>query len=296
MRKPRVIVLAMWIALTLSNAAAMAESSVWRVEKDGQHLFLAGTIHILSAADYPLPDAFDQAYAGAERIVLEADINAVSTPLFQRALMTSMLYTDGSTLQDILAPATFNRLREFCTNRGIPIMGLNPFKPGMVSMMLTLTELQRMGLIGVGVDLHYYRRGKEDNKQFAFLETLEEQIEFIGSMGEKNPNQFMERTLDDIVKLPELLGAIKEAWRAGDLEKLEKNTLDTFRADYPAVYHTLMVERNQDWLPRIEEMFQTDEVELVMVGTLHLAGEDGILAMLETEGYRVEKLGDGVQE
>ena len=34
----------------------------------------------------------------------------------------------------------------------------------------------------------------------------------------------------------------------------------------------------------------TPDVEFVLVGTLHLAGKDGLLSLLEKEGFVVDKL------
>ena len=39
-----------------------AETSLWKVSHEDRHLFIAGTVHILGEADYPLPDAFNEAY------------------------------------------------------------------------------------------------------------------------------------------------------------------------------------------------------------------------------------------
>ena len=52
----------------LGIAPAFADSPVWRVTKGDHVLFIGGTVHLLTQADYPLPDAFEQAYlAGIKR-------------------------------------------------------------------------------------------------------------------------------------------------------------------------------------------------------------------------------------
>ena len=51
-----------------------------------------------------------------------------------------------------------------------------------------------------------------------------------------------------------------------------------------------MVERNNAWMPQIEALLTTEEVEFVLVGALHLVGDDGLLAQLSAKGYRVERL------
>ena len=80
------------------------------------------------------------------------------------------------------------------------------------------------------------------------------------------------------------------AWRAGDLETLERLSGVPMREQSPEFYQTLLVQRNEAWLPQIESMVASTEVELVLVGALHLAGEDGLLAMLTRRGYTVRQL------
>jgi hypothetical protein len=60
--------------------------------------------------------------------------------------------------------------------------------------------------------------------------------------------------------------------------------------DFPEVYQTLLVERNEAWMPQLEAMFASKEVEFVLVGALHLAGKDGVLAKLGARGYRITQL------
>jgi uncharacterized protein YbaP (TraB family) len=60
------------------------------------------------------------------------------------------------------------------------------------------------------------------------------------------------------------------------------------RKDYPELYQQVLVERNNNWLPQIEAFLKTPETELILVGALHLAGNDGLLAQLRQRGYKVE--------
>ena len=43
-------------------------------------------------------------------------------------------------------------------------------------------------------------------------------------------------------------------------------------------------------MPQIEDMLKTSEVEFIMVGAMHLAGEDSVLTQLKAQGYSIEKL------
>ena len=60
--------------------------------------------------------------------------------------------------------------------------------------------------------------------------------------------------------------------------------------DYPDLYNTLLVERNMQWLPKIERHIQDSPKELVLIGVGHLVGEEGIIQYLRRQGYRINKL------
>ena len=61
-RLTSVSVLSLLAAAVLYGSLVWVYSSVWKAQKDGNTVYLGGTIHVLSKGDYPLPDAFDQAY------------------------------------------------------------------------------------------------------------------------------------------------------------------------------------------------------------------------------------------
>jgi len=62
------------------------------------------------------------------------------------------------------------------------------------------------------------------------------------------------------------------------------------RAFSPRLYRELLVERNRRWLPQIIELLKTPERELVLVGSAHLAGPDGLIRSLRERGYRVSRV------
>lgn len=51
-----------------------------------------------------------------------------------------------------------------------------------------------------------------------------------------------------------------------------------------------MVSRNSNWLPEIKKMLATPEVEFILVGAAHLAGDDGLLSQLKSSGCQAAGL------
>nr|WP_232365178.1 TraB/GumN family protein [Salinimonas marina] len=83
---------------------------------------------------------------------------------------------------------------------------------------------------------------------------------------------------------------MKDQWRAGDMQALHDTAMGDVAEQYPQVYDDLLVNRNHNWIPKIEAMMKSPEVELVLVGTLHMPGNEGVLALLKQKGYTLTQL------
>ena len=58
----------------------------------------------------------------------------------------------------------------------------------------------------------------------------------------------------------------------------------------PQMYERLLVERNRNWLPKLEALFSRPGRAFVVVGAAHLVGPDGLIALLKAKGYQVEQV------
>lgn len=277
------------LLLSLCTTQGFAQTSLWRVSDGTNELFIGGTVHVLSRNDYPLPAAFDNAFKKSSTLVFETDIAATEDPAFAQSLLQRTMYSDGRKISDALRPETYRQLEKFCNSRGYPIAMFQKTRPPMVVLTLMMMELQRLGIAGAGVDLHYYQKARAANKSIAELESSAEQLEFIVNLGKGREDDFVSYSLRDMQKLESVVREMISAWRNGDLAKMAEISFTEMRRDFPEVYQQLLVERNQNWLPRIESMLKNSETELVLVGTLHLVGEDGILNLLRERGYQLQQ-------
>jgi hypothetical protein len=285
----RTICKSVLLALCLASAVS-ADSPVWQIEKNGRLLYLGGTLHLLTPQDYPLPDAFETAYQRSLQVVFETDLERLKKPDFQLQLVQQLTFKDGRTLRDVIRPETYAAIAEYFRIRKVPMTEIDQYKPGMVAILMTVFELQRMGVTAVGVDDYYNDRATQENKAKGQLEDIEKQIEFIANMGKGQEDAMLNYSLADVSRLPKLWLAMKLAWRSGDLATLEDLAATPLREQFPKVYHSLLVTRNNAWMSQIETMAASSDVELVLVGALHLAGEDGLLAMLGRRGYRITQM------
>lgn len=284
----RLALILCWI-LALCTCAA-AQSSVWVVSRGDSLTYLGGTCHVLRHSDYPLPAEFDKAYRAAKRIVFEADPGLLNSPRMQQLLAARVFYPQGVTLEQVLQPATYRLLQDYCRRNNFEPQAFSRLRPAMAALTLLSMELQRHGIDQGGVDLHFYERARADQKDIAGLETIEQQIDFMVDMAEGREDRFLQHSLAELDRLDEVFEGLIAAWRSGDEEGIVQLTSADFRQQFPEIYRTLFTERNAAWLPLIEGYVATDEAELVLVGVAHLVGEDGLVAELRRRGYQVEKL------
>lgn len=265
-----------------------AKSPVWKISAGDKVLFLAGTLHVLAPSDYPLPEAFNTAYANADEVVLEADIQQLQEPAFQSEMMAHLLYPADTSLKQKLDPETYQALQDYLQTHSLHLQQIDRFKPGMLASALTMLELQRLGMAGSGVDQYFSELAQREHKPQAELETAMSQVEKIAAMGEGQESEFVRHTLQELQALPNFMQELKSAWRRGDTTQLQTLAIDPLR-DFPEIYQSIMVDRNMAWLPKIVAMLDDEEVEFVLVGAAHLVGEDGLLQQLDSLGYAVEQ-------
>ena len=265
-----------------------AETSLWRVSKGDSELFIGGTIHVLSATDYPLPVEFEQAYKQSDTIVLETDLAAMAEPEAQQQLLQRVMYKKGRTLKDDLSPQTYKALLDYTASIGLMIESLNQFKAPMVMITLVMTELHRLGMADTGVDIYFSQKALADAKALGELESLQEQFAVIENMGKGHEDELILNTIEEMKQMPLVMGEMKDAWRRGDIKQLEKIGISPMKTDFPDLYQLLLVERNNAWIPKIEAMLVTPEIEFILVGALHLAADEGVISKLRSLGYAVE--------
>ena len=58
----------------------------------------------------------------------------------------------------------------------------------------------------------------------------------------------------------------------------------------PGAFVRLLDERNMKWIPKIKAEFNSGKPTSIVVGAGHMLGPNGLLALLERNGYRFEQL------
>lgn len=278
------------LCLVLVAFQASANAFVWQVSKGSRTLYLAGTVHLLAKSDYPLPKAYDYAFNHSKSMVFEVDLRQLQRPQFQQHFLMQMRYPYGDTLKQHLSPNVYQKLVAQLKTYGVNTNKIEHYRASLMSMNLTLLELKKLKLAGTGVDKYYLQKAVEAHKPIQALETPKQHLLFMSTMGEGHEDAMILHTLEENHHLAQVMSTMKKFWRNGDVKGFNRVVLKPFETQFPSIYHAIIVKRNQNWLPKIERLIQSPPTELVLVGTLHLVGDKGLLAQLKQKGYQVKQV------
>lgn len=279
-------ILSIFTGLIFSHCL-LADSAVYEITKGKNKIYLAGTIHMLRAQDFPAPAEFDAAYKTSQKIFFETDLQKAKEPEFGQRFAQAMILPNNTTLKDVLDADTWAALQAFSARSQYPLSQAMIFNPAMTSILISMTEAKKMG-VGEGIDAYYDNAARADKKNIGELESADDVIAYMKLFSQEDPNKIINSILEDAEDLPRHFEAMIANWRRGDLDALDKDMGEKMKAETPNAYQALVVDRNKKWLPQLEQMFKTSEVEMVLVGSLHLSGSDGLLAQLKKSGYQVK--------
>lgn len=272
------------IALWVSGPAA-AEIFLWEVKGNTNKVFLLGSMHLLPASAYPLPDAMESAYRQSEIIVFETDMAAVADEETQMALLNAGMYPEGQTLMNALHTRVLGPYAEAVEKLGLPVTMLNRYRPWLAALTIEMSVYAKKNFRAeLGVDRHFYDKAVIAKKEIRTLETIEQQSEFFTGMDEKMAQDYLAATLVNLDEVDNDPLEIYEIWRDGDDGDME-DLLEPLMDDYPQLYRRFIRDRNEKWLPVILELLKGNRNALVVVGALHLPGDHGLLELVERAGY-----------
>jgi len=278
------------IVLLLLNVAVSAQTMLWKVSYEGKTLYLGGTVHVLRAADFPLPDAFEKAFASADTLVFETDMAALRSPEVLNRLRSQLMLPPGKTLQTVLSGQTYAALTKYVQKQDIPMELFERMKPSMVAVTLLNIRLEDLGMDHPGVDDYYFQKASKAAKRIQWFESPEIQTAMLASLGSEDADRMIQQTMNEAEEYGQILEKVIDAWRRGDTALLEQFGRKYLLLESPDDYRRLIVDRNRQWMGKLKTMIGSRETELVLVGALHLVGPDGLVEQLKRKGYRVEQM------
>jgi uncharacterized protein len=275
------------LALVLAGGAAAqtrGHSFLWRVQSGANVMYLAGSVHALTADAYPLNPVYQRAFDASSVLVEEIDLAEADPLAGGLGLLAKGMYTDGRTFSSAVSRETAALVAEKLKGTPLALELIQPMKPWMVTLMLEALGAQSAGLDPeLGLDKHFYNLATDGRKQVIGLETVEYQIDRFDKMPDAMQEQLLRSELAEMETEKTSLRTLLTAWQSGDAAAIEKMLLMSF-TDNPAAYNSLITERNRNWMPQLDACLKRSTPCFVIVGAAHIVGPQGLLALLRQRG------------
>jgi len=296
-RQALVALLSTIIFVTAPHSALRAQQaakpqtklSLWKVEGKTNALYLFGSIHFLKKDFYPLPQPIEDAYKQSQVVVFEADLGEMESPEMQVKMLQAGRCPEGQTLKESVSKETYAKLESYLTEAGLPAVVFDQLRPWMVAVALVSSEIMKMGYNPEdGVDKYFYGKAKKDKKEVVPLETVDFQLGLFSGLTKQEEDAMLQETLQEISNFKKDLQGIIDAWKTGDSKALEKFMLDSMK-DYPALHKKLLIDRNKQWVDKLQKLHASGKTVFVVVGTGHLVGKDSLVDLLSARGLKVRQ-------
>ncbi|MBU3259043.1 TraB/GumN family protein [Roseovarius sp. PS-C2] len=284
-----------------SQAAAMphSEGLLWQATRGDTRITLFGTYHFPHDETLRHLENLKPMIETAGAVYLEVSNDDQSA--MERALAEDpslMFITEGKTLPDLLEEDEWQRFSDEMRARTIPPFFAAKFKPVWAAMMLGIgpCEARNGAMDGAGIDKligdHAASRGTPSRSLEDFRTLLEmldsfpmdEQLDMIRLFfaWPGNPDDMAytlrQRYLNQEIALIWSYSRAVSVTFGGDAAQ----------EDFDRFERLLLTDRNTGWIDVL--LNAPEDVLFAAVGAAHLPGENGVLHLLENEGFTIERL------
>jgi Uncharacterized protein conserved in bacteria len=295
---------------------ASSKGFLWKTTKNGNTVYMLGSIHIADHSIYPFSKKILAAYQSADALVLE--LNSFDQTGYQES-MAMTKYTDGTTLKDHVTKETYSNVLTAAAKYGISEQAIAMFKPW--ALFLTFETLAESGsnnaaelanASSLGIDMNFATDAYTTGKPILEVEGYVNQIKVIDSFSDELEAYLLNETLDVIngVKGNEVSSSIQnmegmlKLWHDGDVE----NFLKTFNmnTEYPELNNTsdndkkfideyidkLFTKRDIGMADYIDNLLKSDgnKTYFVVVGSGHYISKHSVIDILKEKGYEISQI------
>ena len=272
------------LLLCVAARADGALHSLWEVHGKHNTVYLLGSIHVLRLSDYPLAPAVLEAYGNAKSVLMEVNMEELSSAQVQAEMLASAILPDGKTLLDVLGQQRYGRAAALAHDVGVELSMFDQFAPWFAAEAISQLQLAQLGFQPEsGVEMYFMERARSDGKSVAGLETVHDQISIFQDMPLDTQAEYLTSSLEQAHDLPHEVASMVRAWQQGDTQWFANQLLSEFKQD-SRLYQSVLGARNRKWLPKIEALLNDDKNYLVIVGTGHLVGAGSVIELLKKDG------------
>lgn len=269
---------------------------LWQLSDDDTVIYLFGSIHALPEDLDWRTDTMNAAFEGADAFCVETDADGKADE-YRAYIRQFGYFPPGEYLSDHLSDEEMQDIYDIADRLEISRDYFNQMKPWNVMFDLSQRVNEHLGLVpDFGVEFTLLPEARETGKTICEMESPFDTVTSISSLPLEIQIKVLTHESDEFKDIDDLDTAFQlirarnaemvDDWMRGDLAAMEaEDMLDSYGdMDF---YNAILVQRNRNWIPRIEALLDDPGQKFVAVGAAHLFGPDSVIKMLRDKGYEV---------
>ena len=286
-------------------ATPYPEGNHWKATKDGQAIHLIGSIHVDHPKIAPRVASLTPLIESASVVYFEMtfdDQRALEKELRENP---ELLLLSDTTLPEILDDTAWQLLSAAAEERGFPPFMTAKFRPWYLTMMLAMPPCQDTNLaLGGGMDARLQDIAVAADRDIRALEEYDAVFNFFNNAPLNEQADMLLTAIIDPALTQDMYSTLfrqyaeekhAESWELSRIltARVISDAPERAMAAFDSLEETLLWQRNQAWMTPILKGAQRSSEDAPMVvvsGAAHLHGKQGLLVLLESQGYKIERL------
>ncbi len=275
--------------------------------KNGEEMWLLGTIHIGDARTGFLPQEVYDAFNNSDALALEFNMNTFeeqleNDPELQAKVASYYTYADGSTTDKHLDKELYKKALQYMKASGNNSVNTTYFKASIWWQALSNFFLKQGYALTAeqGMDNRLLTLAEEKKMKVLDVESGEEQLKMLTDFSDELQEFILKSTLsEDPCSYWQETYELYEEWCKGDetdLRKLLSEDTDTSEMTkeekllYQEYDKAMNTDRNKNMVKVATEYLESGDTVFFAVGLAHLLDDGGLIDGLKNAGYTVEQV------
>jgi len=285
----------LFVTSTLAHAGSLpliadipAHPALWTVHSRSATAYLLGSIHLLPTNVRWRTPKLEAAMAASDVFVFEAPMDDSGKAATEEFMREHGALPPDVALPSLLDAQTLADYDKALALTHVPPDTLTHTRPWVAGLIL------EVALIGEehyspdsGVDRQVFALAHREGKTVRYFETVDRQFSLLLPRNPKLELAEFDATLKGLGTQADELGPLVDAWAHGNADEVGKLVNAELEAD-PAAKKTLLDNRTEAWAVQLNGMLAEHHTYFITVGAGHLAGPNGLSALLRARGYRVD--------
>ncbi len=277
------------------ESGRFAEGVLWQIEKDKELVgYIFGTIHMNDKRVNEVRESIIGKFDEMTSFAMESFPSDHYWNPYHGGQMIKgdMTLPKGQTLEQLIGKSLYSQVEEVLLDVGLDKETILHLKPWAAMRSFAVKSENTEDLI---LDYELLDRAAAQKKDLYQVESIEEFLVTFYSMPEDVQIKLLEFTLNSYKEMRNTIDLMLEAYLEEDLTKMYQISTHFIPNEpeyerYRETYLKHVVKNRNVVMQHYMRKPMREKKTFIAVGALHLYGDQGVLALMEKDGYQVKRI------